>query len=69
MASEPALFALPYHRTFVRCVELAWPLEGLGHQAVCRSCPWSSGTYASYPAAWALGLDHMREPANGSSRH
>jgi hypothetical protein len=61
MASEPALFPAPSHRTFVRCAHLPWPAGAVGHQAVCRGCVWESGVYERYGAAYGEGFRHSQE--------
>lgn len=54
MTSEP-MFPIPagWHRTFVRVVELPWPHDGVGMEAVCRACGWTSPALrAFYESAW-----------------
>lgn len=63
MTSEP-LFPLPpgSHRIYVRCVELPWPHTGVGLQAVCRRCAWSSPHLRTfYDGAWEDGWRHAQE--------
>lgn len=66
MTSEP-LFPMPasYHRTYVRVVELPWPLDGCGLEAVCRMCYWRSPALrVFYATAWEDALKHRQDVAD-----